>query len=797
MNQKQKSAGNDTRLLGNVWNRLVKQKNEKADKLSLPLVRGGVCAALAFLLGSCSLPFSVYPLGVAFLCAATDSLPFCVLGFLIAGFALDIPIWLYPAACILTLLCRVLARIFIDVPSRLGETVNIRTLTAHLRGRIFAESLYLRMTCSCVSVFFLSLVAIVSGGFRYYDLFGALFSIATAPLAVFLYSGFFGTDGMAGERVVTFLHHAWAVAIAASVCLSLSRVSTIGIWLGATAAFISVVAISKRSGFAAAAVTALLCGACLGVAYVPALLAVSVTAYCLIDVSPAAATAISCIVGSLTGYFLGNSQTERSLFLPFLCGCVFFLTASKMTQAYTLSVTPAKPKRQKATSLPQTPQPDTSLERLSEAFFSLSESFFGLGRHLKKPSGAELRQLCDEAFDEICPLCPDRTVCWEEKYTVMQEIVSRLAASIEKKGTLADTDVPSELSTLCGLEEHVVENIKTRVAKLSGTRFLEERAQIFALDFGAMSRILREQLEVKRERDTPNSAAEKAVRERLCVLGFEPISVSVLGERGKQISLLLPTPTPDAKRLDYLLGQLEACLGIRLSPLCATECEGGVLLECRETARLTWKQGSSFAASEGVCGDAISTFHDGENGYFYALLCDGMGAGAEAALTARLASNFLHKLLGAGVRPETALRMLSDFLRLGRNGGGEESTTTVDLLQIDEYTGKGVFFKCGAAPTYVKRGGSIFKLSANTVPLGILKESSAKRIEFQLFEGDITVMISDGVGGEEECLWLLDYLNNTEEREPQTIASFLTEAASAHGSRDDLSALILTCPPST
>lgn len=797
MNQKQKSAGNGARIPQSLWDWFAKSKNGKGDKQSPLLLRGGICAALAFLLGGSSLPFSVYPLGVAFLCAATDGLPFCILGFLIAGFALDMPLWLYPSACVLTLLCRILARIFIDVPARLGETVNIRTLAAHLRGRIFAESLYLRMTSACVSVFFLSLVSIVSGGFRYYDLFGALFSIALAPLAVFLYSGFFGADGTVGERVGKFLHHAWAVAIAVSVCLSLTKVSTFGIWLSATAAFVGVVAISKRSGFAAASVTALVCGACLGIAYIPVLLAVSVTAYCLIEVSPAAAAAISCIVGSLTGYFLGNSQTERSLFLPFLCGCVFFLTASKITQAYTLSVSPAKPKSQKAPPLPQPPHTDASLERLSDAFFSLSESFFGLGRHLKKPSGTELRQLCDEAFDEICPLCPNRTVCWEEKYTVMQEIVSRLAASIEKTGTLADADVPSELPALCGLEKHVVESIRARAAKLSGSRFSEERAQIFALDFGAMSRILREQLETKRECDTPNTAAEKAVRERLCILGFEPLSVSVLGERGKRVGLLLPLPAPDSKRLEYLLGQLGACLGVCLSPLRVTEREDGVLLECREVPRLAWRHGSSFAASEGVCGDAVATFHDGENGYFYALLCDGMGAGVEAALTARLASTFLQKLLWASVRPETALRMLSDFLRLGRNGGGEESSTTVDLLQIDEYTGKGVFFKCGAAPTYVKRGGSIFKLSANTVPLGILKESSAKRIEFQLFEGDIAVMISDGVGGEEECLWLLDYLNNTEETDPQTIASFLTEAASAHGSRDDLSALILTGAPNT
>ena len=139
---------------------------KQVDKPSRTLLRGGVCAALSFLLGICPLPFSVYPLGIALLCAATDCLSFCILGLLVAGFALKAPIWLYPAACLLTLLCRAMARIFIDMPSRLGERVRVSALLVHLRGRIFAESLYLRMTSSCVAVFFLSLVSIVKGGFR-------------------------------------------------------------------------------------------------------------------------------------------------------------------------------------------------------------------------------------------------------------------------------------------------------------------------------------------------------------------------------------------------------------------------------------------------------------------------------------------------------------------------------------------------------------------------------------------------------------------------------------------------------
>ena len=796
MNQKQTSESRPVQTLGTLLCRYIKPNADARCKSSTSLLRGSACAILAFLLGGCMLPFSVYPLGVAFLCAATDSLPFCIIGFLVAGFSQEIPLWLYPAACALILLCRALARIFIDMPGRLGEGVNLKTLSTHLRGRIFAESLYLRMTTSCVAVFFLSLVSIIGGGFRYYDLFGALFAIAIAPLAVFLYSGFFGTDGTTGDRVAKFLHHASGAAIIVSICLALTKTSILGNSLGVITAFVGILAVSKRSGFVTASITALACGVCLGVSYVPLLLSVSVTAYCLIGLSPVAAAAISCIVGSLTGYFLGNAQAPSSVFLPFVCGGILFCIGGKVASIYELSLTPVKKETPKA-PVPIVTASVSSFDHLSDALFSLSESFFGLGRHLKKPSETELRKLCDEVFDEICPLCPNRSVCWEQKYTVMQETVTRLATTISKASTLDKTEIPAELTALCGLHENVIEQIRARVTELSRHRLSEEKAQIFALDYSAMSKILRETSQTQKEKDKQNTATEQAVHERLCVLGFEPLLVTVRGERGKRIELLLPAPAPDVKQTEYLLDQLQTCLGICLSPFRIVEQNGDILLQCSETARYSFRRGSSFAASEGVCGDAVATFEDAENGYFYTLLCDGMGTGVEAALTARLASTFLQKLLSAGVRPETALRMLSDFLRLGRNGGSEESTTTVDLLQLDKYTGKGVFFKCGAAPTYVKRGSSIFKLSASTVPLGIFKESSAKRIEFDFLDGDIAVMVSDGIGGEEECLWLLDYLSNTEETNPENIAKFLTEAASAHGSRDDLSALVLHCSSNT
>ena len=140
--------------------------------------------------------------------------------------------------------------------------------------------------------------------------------------------------------------------------------------------------------------------------------------------------------------------------------------------------------------------------------------------------------------------------------------------------------------------------------------------------------------------------------------------------------------------------------------------------------------------------------------------------------------------------------MLNRFLRQGRNGGDVESSTTVDLLSVDLLLGHACFLKSGSAPTYVKRGKNIIYVDAKTAPVGILREIDAKQIDFDLKVGDVIVMVSDGVtGGENECLWLLNLLDATEETDPTALARQIVDRAARESEPDDLSAIVLRVDP--
>ena len=88
-----------------------------------------------------------------------------------------------------------------------------------------------RMATAAVSAFAVGLYAVIAGGFYFYDLWGAIFSMSIAPVAVILYSSLFGEVEIAPERETRRGARFYALcyyAVLFSVCLSLRGVSFFG-----------------------------------------------------------------------------------------------------------------------------------------------------------------------------------------------------------------------------------------------------------------------------------------------------------------------------------------------------------------------------------------------------------------------------------------------------------------------------------------------------------------------------------------------------------------------------------------
>ena len=122
---------------------------------------------------------------------------------------------------------------------------------------------------------------------------------------------------------------------------------------------------------------------------------------------------------------------------------------------------------------------------------------------------------------------------------------------------------------------------------------------------------------------------------------------------------------------------------------------------------------------------------------------------------------FMQKMLSAGNRADITLRMLNNVIRSENMGCGRECSATVDLLELDLMSGTAAFVKSGAAPTYIARDGTVYKISSRTMPMGIIKNADARITKFDTKAGDIIIMMSDGCCPDsEDCTWLVEYLCN-------------------------------------
>jgi len=182
-------------------------------------------------------------------------------------------------------------------------------------------------------------------------------------------------------------------------------------------------------------------------------------------------------------------------------------------------------------------------------------------------------------------------------------------------------------------------------------------------------------------------------------------------------------------------------------------------------------------------GDSVCSFEN-EEGYFYTLVSDGMGSGTEAAQTSGITAYFLEKLLSAGCPMRSALELLNCFVR----GAAGECFTTVDLMEADLYTGRARFIKSGAAPTFVIRGGQLYRIHSKTVPVGIMRALDAESVSFDLKAGDTVIMMTDGVTGSyEESPWLYELLSEGIRgiESPSVLARTVAETAAENTGRED------------
>ncbi len=775
------------------------------------IAKGIGIAAFSFILGRAGGLFSSYPFGISLLSVTDKFVPYAYMGLLISS--LTVRPYSVASAVVYTvimLLRWAICRLLADSDVASGNSI-VKKLRGGFKGQkfvspsMFGEAILLRCTVSCFAAFVFGLYRLISGGFLYYDLFGLLAGFLVCPLLTLVLSGMFTED----EQISHFAELSGAALLFIGI-YSLRTYSIFGFTPAfAAAMFMTFWAASVVGGLKGCTLGLFVGLACAGVNLpvgTDALMAVysiggapclmAITGLCvgaLWRISRIAAITGACSIAIMFGLALDGYTVLSRLVPDVMLSAVLFLPMAKFgfLPRLTLFSRPDYENLGEDAVILQKKQNDAAqrMNSLSEAFAHLSDTLYSLSDRVRRPGVVDLKQVCDGVFESFCSHCSMQSHCLERDCMSTLDAQSKITAALYKKGRAELDDVPPFLRGRCFNITAVIDELNSATAKLIEKLIKNDRTEAFALDYEAMSKLLAEQISRNEAEYKIDTELTSALRRSLKYMGIGASRALCYGTRKKHIVI----GGADISRIkmggDELRQAVERTVGTYLNaPHFNIDGDNvTVTFSSRRRFKIETAKSTSIKDSEKANGDTASVFENRED-YFYTLISDGMGSGREAAFTSKLCTVFIEKMLAGGNGKAVTLEMLNGFIR----SRGTECSATIDLAEIDLITGEACFVKSGAAPSFVVRGGNLYKLQSKTVPIGIMHELDAEKIRFDLTEGDILIMLSDGITQSlEDGVWLANLITYEWEDDLTAMADKIIDNAAINNRRSDDMTVVL------
>lgn len=437
------------------------------------------------------------------------------------------------------------------------------------------------------------------------------------------------------------------------------------------------------------------------------------------------------------------------------------------------------------------------LTKASAAFQDLSEMLGNSFRRSPHDNDGNIACVFDAPAQHICRKCTLSNSCWEREYITTRDALNSVTKTMQEQGSVQASDFPIHFSSRCIKFEQFVAAINQELAKYLyrkqfNARITESRNMV-CKQYSEMSSIFNNMANELQDDPCFDERAEARLRELLnlrdvigepCV--YRDMSNHIHVEiEGKDLALLSEDLTAFHSEASQAIGiQLTEPIRIcdsgreqitmrQLEPLCATI---GVAVHKKRDSDISGDSGSYFKLDDGT---------------LCVILSDGMGSGKSAAVMSASAISILERFLKSGIDAKTAISTINSALILkGEETGG---FTTLDFMQVNLYSGDTNFFKLGSAPSYIKRGNQIRKITSMSLPAGVpCINSQIDSSRIKLHYGDFVVIATDGIIDPNDDSWLETMISEySGESAKQLAGDILTGACAKYGRTDDMTVMVI------
>ncbi len=753
--------------------------------------------ALAFVFARCHFVFGAYPLAIAFISVLKNGVWLAVFGAVCGSFSLGRVGAIYAVIGLVTLFLRIIV-----------------SGGSHGEKKLFSESLPLKIASAGVGALVGGVYQILLNGFSAESLLFALFGISLTSGFVFLFSGIYlldiGIKDVLFAKKTIFMRKSFAsdkekfdlilytgslLVFVYAVGMSLVDYDFLGI--SATYLYSAVLTLftAKRFGTARAIAVGFLSALSKSGIYAVSFAFAGLGAGVFFSFGVPYAIIAAASLLSVYGYYVGGVEGIVSTAPEFVLSSLLFLPANRylskereeengnrdsksserMVNIASLSY---KNKGARASV-------DVALSSIKSMARVLSDG----GRGEGEVSYEEYRDSVVKDVREHCLSCPSFDACSAESPAPCAENIDLIAEKLSKKERLFIDDI-NLFPKYCAHREALYDKVINSAQSLESAAKKNRRMSIRSKDYELIYRALSENLKASDAELGLNSRQSDEIRALLEDAGIGEASAKIFGTRRRHIITAGIDEGGKISTSRELKEAIEKKLSAKITDGEFYRKDNYILCEFDELERLECSVAvsSSAKSSEIVNGDSIVSFR-GEDGRFYALLSDGEGSGDEAREVSAFACDYLSRMLKSSVSKSTAISSLNHILK----NRERERSVTLDLFELDLYTGEGVFYKCGAASSYIKREDSIFKVRSQSAPIGLMSMIDAESIRVDARRGDCVILLSDGVLPEnEDSTWFLELVNSKRVGDIKEYADMLLESARGRTrTNDDMSIAII------
>lgn len=761
--------------------------------------RGSMLYGLGlFLLGvifaRCHTVFGARPLGIVLAALLPEGVWVATAGCAVGALTLGSGGVIYAIAALITVFLRII------ISGGFGDG-----------GRLFGESLGARLSEATVGGFIVGAYEILLGGISATTALYSAAMVLLPPLISFILSGLFNTGisiraafvgpksvfSLAGKNDTDKLNSVFfglsALSLLFFITLSLEEFTVFGISASYIFTAFVTLLVARRMGAVKALATGFVSSLGVSGVYAVAFGLSGLGAGLLFNLGTAYALVFGgVLLGAWSGYAAGL-EGFLSTFPEYLIAATLYAPLCKGVEPE------ASPERERqitesardmvgTVALKYQGSRSSSLDGLESSLSALGALMKGYTAEHKPLTEDELYGITVGIAERCCDGCDSLRLCRSQNISPCLKNAEKIAKKLFSGAKINRDDINTD-TEFCKMAEMLADEINRGAARAELDNKRRHEEEMSAEEYELISRMICEVRLADSLERAPADELNQPLSEVARSFGFEDGVFKAFGKRRRHF--IFAAEDEGGKRIsseELRLG-IEAAAGVKLGNPEYYRNGKMALMEC--TAARSYSVECATASKSGsakeVSGDTLSVFESSDE-RFFALISDGMGKGKLARDTSGFVAAFLERALDFGASRDTVLHLLNNAMLRRR----EECSATVDLFELDLLTGEATFVKSGSAPSFIKRGSSIFRIKSSTAPLGLMRSIDSEKIRVEVREGDLLFMLSDGVAqSAEESPWLLELLSRKPKGNLKEYAELIIkEAVKYSNSADDMSVIV-------